>query len=122
MTCATDQRARVKKAHHHVPSVSGRRGTVEASLAEFADLFGPPQAHAPDGLDVGAKVTTVWTFRTPRGYANVRDYWWNEARELSIDADNARSALWLRGWLRRQGVRAYPGPIGAWSGHRGWRP
>jgi hypothetical protein len=97
----------VTKAPSHFPCLSGRLGTVEATLAEFAAQFGPPQLRHPKGPDT--KVTQCWTFRTPRGFANVRDYWWNGTRELSVDGQNGKAALHLRAWLRRHGLRAYPG-------------
>lgn len=97
----------VTKARYHFPNLGGRIGTIDASLDEFMERFGPPQQNNPK--EPGTKVTACWTFATPRGYANVRDYWWNGPRELSMDAQTRKAGLWARAWLRAQGLRAYPG-------------
>lgn len=83
------------------PALGGRCGTAHISLKEFASHFGEPHAK-----DVGGKVKAIWSIDTPRGPANVRDYWWNGERELTVSAGNAKAARWAIGWLRTHGIKA----------------
>lgn len=80
----------------------GRAGTCMATLADLRRAFGAPTyAGSDDG-----KVTAGWIFDTPRGPAEVRDYWWNAPDEMSIGAGSRKAAMWLARLLRRAGLPA----------------
>ena len=78
-----------------------RRGTVLISLDTMRELFGPEQS---DGD--GDKVTACWTFNTPRGFIEVRDYWWNGREECSIAGTSYRAAMWIAAYFRARGYKA----------------
>lgn len=87
-----------------------RVGTVRATKAELiAELGDPVLVDTADG-----KVNYRWVFDTPRGLAEIRDYWWNQANEHTIAADcypgapgkHDRAGLWLARYLRQRGMKA----------------
>jgi hypothetical protein len=71
------------------------RGTVDT----ITDSLGHVHTDTP-------KVTLAWIFKTPRGNAEVRDYWWNATGEWSIAAQNTKAAMWLAKYLRTRGFVA----------------
>ena len=79
-----------------------RQGTVRCTLADLERVLGP--AHSGDYG--GGKVTANWNFETPRGPAQVGDYWWNQPTEQSVRARSHNAALWLTRYLRRLGFAA----------------
>lgn len=93
------------------PTLNGngasRMGTAHCTLEDLERLFGPK--HRGDSGD--EKVTATWYFETPRGAAQVGDYWWNRKDEQSIRAANRKAALWLARHLRRNGI---PAKCGNW--------
>jgi hypothetical protein len=90
----------------------GRMATVNLSPKAFLEKFGEPQTKEEPNIITGkkvdayrdTKVTVIWTFTTPRGPAEVRDYWWNRPNELSLASANQKQALWLAKYLRAKGV------------------
>jgi hypothetical protein len=82
---------------------SFRCGTATATRAELERVLGAPTFTSDDNDD---KVKFSWTFRTPRGPAEVGDYWWNAKNEQSIRAANPKAARWLARHLRRLGIPA----------------
>jgi hypothetical protein len=83
--------------------MGGRAGTAVATKAALLDKLGAPTYSTPSADE---KVTIGWVFNTPRGPAEVRDYWWNGATEWSIAAPSRRAAMWLCRYLRRMGIPA----------------
>lgn len=83
--------------------MGSRVGTATASRAVLRHLLGTPTYDNPSSDD---KVTIGWVFNTPRGPAEVRDYWWNAPTEWSIAAANRRAGLWLAKYLRTLGISA----------------
>lgn len=83
-----------------------RVGTAMIDRAKIFSLLGEPQEdwRGQDHLD--NKVTLMWYFDTPRGPAQVRDYWWNGKNEWTIAATNHKAGLHLARYLRRLGVPA----------------
>ncbi len=82
----------------------GRVGTVIATQTELEHLFGPPTNPSdPDG-----KVTRSWVIKTPRGHAELRDYWWNAPTEWPIGAATRKTTLWAKRFLRRHGLAVDP--------------
>lgn len=81
---------------------SGRCGTVISTQDELIKHFGAFQ----DVQCADEKVTKRWVFVTPRGYAEVRDYWWNAHTEWSIVAENHKATQWVTRWLRSHDVIA----------------
>jgi hypothetical protein len=80
----------------------GRAGTVIADKKVLVKMFGEPQpVNSADG-----KVTMRWVFKTPKGYASVRDYWWNGPAEWSIDGATGKAVLYLFRYLRSLGLTA----------------
>lgn len=79
----------------------GRAGTATVTLDALRSILGAPHYASQNG-----KVTAGWVFYTPRGIAEVRDYWWNGPNEQSIGADNRRAAMWLCRYLRQLGIPA----------------
>jgi hypothetical protein len=73
---------------------ASRMATVFADEHTLRTLFGMPVHPQPE--DVDSRVTKIWTFETPRGLANLRDYWWNRSDEWSVAARDRRAARWLR--------------------------
>jgi len=94
-------------ASEYTPAKSGRFGTAFLTLEAMGRKFGDPhvQDFSEDGVDGAGKVHAIWTIDTPRGIAEVRDYWWNPKDQLSIGADNKWAFLWAKNWLRCMGVR-----------------
>jgi hypothetical protein len=93
------------------PFISGgRAGTVRATKDQLVALFGEPQKL--DNSD--DKVKMRWVFRTPRGFVEVRDYWWNAADEWSIGAENGtgtffKATRWIVRFMRSKGLVAHIG-------------
>jgi hypothetical protein len=84
--------------------VSGwRSGTAFCTLADLRRLFGEPTYDATATFD--GKVTASWVFITPRGPAEVRDYWWNPINEQSIAAGHWKATFWLSRFLREHGIK-----------------
>lgn len=86
----------------HADVSGGRAGTAYATREELItklgrESFGP----SDDG-----KVTIGWVFNTPRGAAEIRDYWWNKPGEWSLAAGDRRAALWLASYLRGLDIKA----------------
>lgn len=86
-----------------VAPMFGRSGTAIAARSLLYVRLGMPTSDKPS--DDG-KVTVRWCYLTPRGYAELRDYWWNPPGEWSIGADSKGAALWLCAYLRAQGIPA----------------
>lgn len=78
----------------------GRGGTCTATEDDLINLFGLPAKVDDD------KVTKKWLFLTPKGMAEVRDYWWNASNEWSIAGDGKMAVIWLIGYLNRKGLIA----------------
>ena len=92
----------LQRAHAMVRVLGGRCGTAVASLTDLQSALGEPTY-------VGSyddKVKMGWVFNTPRGPAEVRDYWWNGPREASIAAQSFKAARWLAAHLRTLGIIA----------------
>lgn len=85
------------------PPLGGRCGTA---IATHAAIFRRLGNASWSTLESDAKVTVRWYFNTPRGPAEVRDYWWNAPNEWSICAQNKKAALWLANYLRSRGIQA----------------
>jgi hypothetical protein len=99
------------KVSNYQPAMGGRSGTAVADYERMRELFGEPHHFAPyrdyeSPQDGDGKVTTVWTFKTPRGIVHVRDYWWNGEGEWSIGAESYKAALHVCRALRRAGIPA----------------
>lgn len=102
----------VSLASVYKPVMGGRVGTVNLSPYEFFKRFGDP--HVLEDANIlfcdkrtayyDNKVTTIWTFDTPRGPFEVRDYWWNGPEEMSIAAANKKQTLWAVRYLKYMGV------------------
>ncbi len=99
------------------PCMGHRIGTCRAELTTLCCLLGDPSHDwrgtqdriplATGGYFIDTpKVTLTWIFQTPRGPAEIRDYWWNAATEWTIAAQNHKAALWLAKYLRSLGLRA----------------
>lgn len=89
----------VKKAVDFVGG--GRSGTAVCKTDRLREIFGEPNVVPCD------KVTIGWTFVTPRGPVEIRDYWWNVPdAEWSIGAPNIKAARWAAGLLRSYGIPA----------------
>lgn len=96
----------------HKPVLGGRVGTVNLSPAAFLSRFGNPHVIADVNILFNSKrdayddnkVTVIWTFDTPRGPFEVRDYWWNGPDELSIAAAGNRQRLWAVRYLKSMGI------------------
>lgn len=74
----------------------GRAGTVIADEQRLVRLFGKPQpVNSPD-----EKVTKRWVFQTPKGFASIRDYWWNSKDEWSVDGESKKAAQYLRRFFK----------------------
>jgi hypothetical protein len=103
----------IKTTFYHCPG--GRQGTALCALDFLVDHFGEPNVSHGAYRDYGqdpvegyfdSKITRRWIFDTPRGLAEVRDYWWNAEYEWSIAAEDRRAAMWLARELRRKGCMA----------------
>lgn len=92
----------LQRAHDMVRVMGGRCGTAVASLAELQTVLGEPSYKG----SYDDKVKMGWVFATPRGPAEVRDYWWNGPNEASIAAQSAKAARWLAAHLRTRGIIA----------------
>ena len=79
-----------------------RLGTVNATKEQCINTFGPP--HWTGNID--DKVTYSWTFATPRGPVEIRDYWWNGPKEQSIGSQSKKAALWVASYCRANGLPA----------------
>lgn len=88
----------------------GRSGTVRLTLQQMQKVCGPPHTTYSRGNSDG-KVTAIWYFDTPRGPAEVRDYWWNRDDELSIATPlwKPRATSWLAAYFRAMGIVAHCG-------------
>lgn len=86
------------------PVMGGRIGTASATREQLLAILGEPSfVHE---LLIDSKVTIQWVYKTPRGLAEIRDYWWNAPTEWSLAAVNGKAALWLARSLRRAGIKA----------------
>ena len=83
-----------------------RQGTAQIERDAIFALLGPPTYDWREHDHTDGKVTLVWEFNTPKGYAELRDYWWNAKNEWSIAASNRKAALYLAKHLRTLGVPA----------------
>jgi hypothetical protein len=98
----------------HKTPMGGRVGTLEMSPSDFCRKFGNPHVlrdvniltHGKAKTYEDQKVSVEWCFDTPRGTAIVRDYWWNGPNEMSIQANNRKATLWIKYYLRSQGLTA----------------
>jgi hypothetical protein len=72
--------------------MGGRSGTCLADEADLRRVFGTPV----NPCDADGKVTKCWRFNTPRGTADLRDYWWNQPGEWSLSCKDQKSLIWLR--------------------------
>jgi hypothetical protein len=116
MRTAAINHVKVNGTYH--PVHAGRVGTAISSLDEFEAKFGEPDItfKPEEGEDsngkhclITPKVTKLWTIATPRGRAQISDYWWNADKELSIRTENKKTLLWTLAWLRCNGVKACVG-------------
>ena len=82
--------------------LGARSGTARGTLALLRETFGEPTYNA----SADGKVKAGWIFTTPRGLAEVRDYWWNGPDELSLACAGRKPALWLACYLRAHGIPA----------------
>lgn len=98
----------LRKASPADAVMGGRCGTCLATLAQLDAALGEPTYIG----SADNKVTRGWIFKTPRGLAEVRDYWWNGAAEQSIAAQSFAAARWLAAHLRTLGFRAASGMAG----------
>ncbi|MCP4470476.1 MAG: hypothetical protein GY815_07285 [Gammaproteobacteria bacterium] len=71
-------------------------GRAYCSVSEFAEVFGHPHEHDPDG----EHVQNYWYFETPRGRVCVRDWHSSPADQLSICSIDSRAALWTASFFR----------------------
>jgi hypothetical protein len=100
----------VTKAPDHTRVMGGRVATVYATAQALIDVLGPPSR--VDTTD--QKVNYRWVVNTPRGPAEIRDYWWNRLDEHTIAAETVpnnwtrghKAALWVAAALRAQGIPA----------------
>lgn len=83
-----------------------RQGTAMIDREAIFDLLGSPQEDWREKEHLDNKVKLMWYFDTPRGPAQVRDYWWNGDNEWTIAATNHKAALHMARYLRRLGVPA----------------
>lgn len=91
------------------PNLGCRIGTrYGVTLYDLANLIGSPHVAAPkedwydytkDLYDGAGKVSAIWQIDTPRGPADLRDYWWNKRDEISIGAADHRTLLWVHRWM-----------------------
>ncbi len=93
----------LERAHRATAVMGGRIGTSVATRAALVAALGAPSYDTPSADE---KVTIGWIYKTPRGPAELRDYWWNSASEWSVAAANRKAAMWLCRFLRRQGIQA----------------
>lgn len=100
-------------ASFYKPVSGGRIGTVNLSPQDFFNRFGNP--HLLEDANIlfcskeetyeDNKVSVTWTFQTPRGPFEVRDYWWNGPNELSIaGGSNNKLRLWAIRYLKSMGI------------------
>jgi hypothetical protein len=95
----------ITRAPLNTAVMGGRVGTARATRTQLDVLLGlPSYRYSADEGD--GKVTIGWVFKTPRGPAEIRDYWWNGPTEWSIAAPNHKAGLWLAAYLRRLGLAA----------------
>lgn len=90
----------------------GRRKGI--SIYDLLNHFGEPHQAAPkehwrqydnhDLLDGAGKVSALWLFNTPRGVAELHDYWWNPVDVISINAEDHRATLWVHRYLDLLGL------------------
>lgn len=92
----------LQRANSMVRVMGGRCGTAVASLADLQNALGEPSYRG----SYDDKVKMGWVFATPRGPAEVRDYWWNGPNEASIAAQSTNAARWLAAHLRTLGIVA----------------
>lgn len=88
------------------PVMGGRSGSAVADFEKLCELFGNPEMFGKYRDYDKNKVTVAWTFSTPRGPVEIRDYWWNASGEWSIAAQSRKAAMWLCRKLRKMGVPA----------------
>lgn len=82
--------------------LGGRIGTAISPLNVLKEALGKPSY--TDSVD--GKVTIGWVFATPRGPAEIRDYWWNGPTEWSLASREPKAAMWLAKYLRGLGIKA----------------
>lgn len=100
------------KPSTYKPISGGRMGTVNLSPKEFYKRFGAPSlcynenilTHTKREAYKDNKVTVIWTFDTPRGPFEVRDYWWNGEDELSLASNTNKQRLWAISYLKSMGI------------------
>jgi len=99
---------RLTKAKPGATVAAGRTGTAYASLDVLKHALGEPSFATgfPRYYADGDRMTIGWILETPRGFALIRDWWWNEPKEWTLSASSPRAALWLAGFLRSLGIRA----------------
>lgn len=95
----------VKKAAPNTSAMGHRIGTCAAPTDDLFAKFGAP-THDWRGDPCDGKVTLSWVFKTPRGNAEIRDYWWNAEGEWTIAASNRKAAMHLAQHLRNNGIPA----------------
>lgn len=83
-----------------------RLGTALIERDKIFALLGKPTHDWRGQEHDDGKVTIVWVFQTPRGQAELRDYWWNGQNEWSIAAQNIHAARFLAKHLRAIGAPA----------------
>ena len=82
-----------------------RIGTAIIERPDIFSILGTP-THDWRAEPMDEKVTLCWVFQTPRGPAEVRDYWWNASNEWSIAAQRPSAARFLAKHLRSLGIAA----------------
>lgn len=106
-SCRKDGGLTMTHITSYKPVMGGRMGTAVADYLDLVAAFGDPRSFgAYRKYPGGHKVTVTWTFETPRGLAELRDYWWNGAQEWTIAAASRKPAMYLARELRRSGFLA----------------
>lgn len=92
------------------PVLGSRLGTAVAEYRKVVELLGVPHNFGTyrdyENGTGDSKVTVTWTVQTPRGLAELRDYWWNAETEWSIAAKSRKAAMYLARMLRSAGIPA----------------
>lgn len=96
--CAVVMGWRVGSLHLDRQSLENSIGepSREYGQEEVTDIFGNKSFDSP-------KVSVTWVFKSPRGYFEIRDYWWNPKGVWSIAAASDKAALWARSFARSLG-------------------
>lgn len=99
----------VKLAPPAATAMGHRIGTAQAAQEKMFAVLGNPTHDwraLEDGEGMDGKVKLSWVFDTPRGRAEIRDYWWNKEGEWTIAAQSRKPAMWLARHLRALGFAA----------------